>query len=201
MQACGLVTHSELNLKLVPNEYLVRVLAFISKVFTIFHVLSIELVCKGETHQHRHLLNLQSIQPLLTGLSVDFPASRIDYRIKRQTIDNSLGIVYRVTNRVTNLAVIIIGCAQIYNSYGIAGNFCWCKISEQVVFSNSKYSCISERSLLNSQKKRPATDCSHMRWIFSPEFYQKNILNEYTDKAYKFITLKVVIIIQSYNYS
>ncbi len=73
----------------MPNEYLVRVLGFISKVFAIFHVLSIELVCKGETHQHRHLLNLQSIQPLLTGHSVDLPAGMINtqnYYDKHETI-------------------------------------------------------------------------------------------------------------------
>ena len=41
------------------------------------HVLSIELVSEGQTYQNRHLLNLQSLQPLLTGLSVDFPAKVI----------------------------------------------------------------------------------------------------------------------------
>ena len=77
------VTHSKLSLKLVLSRYLVRVLAFISKVFTIFHLLSIELVCKGETHQHRNFLNLKSIQPLLAGLSVDFPVDMIIIIINR----------------------------------------------------------------------------------------------------------------------
>ena len=50
-----------------------RVPLLLPQVLALYHVLSIELVSKCETHQHGNFLYLQSLQPLLGRLRVCFP--------------------------------------------------------------------------------------------------------------------------------
>ena len=76
--------HFKLFLKSLLHVSLVGMFAILG------HVLSIELVSKGQTYQNRHLLNLQPLQPLLTGLSVVFPVLQEKQTNKQKTLLHSM---------------------------------------------------------------------------------------------------------------